>query len=473
MSRRLLFSAVGGATVAASLTASTAVAAPVDTAAEDTWVAKGELVINAKDYASIQAALDAAVPGAAVLVPPGIYNLTQPLSIPDRVTLFGAGRGSKLRVAGNLGAISRHNAVGVHIRDLEIQNTASTTDLDVGLIDLLGGNDCRVDSCHLVGGRYAVNVRDQARTIISNNTIHGQNGKFATAGIFFSSLTGVLQGCSATGNRIYDVTNGLGIFCDVEWVTGNIDAQIQIIGNHVRNVTDNGIRFQTRSETESTTHVQGGYVIADNIVESAGVNGIRINGYRAVVTGNHVVSPVASGIRDGGGGQNTEWTVVRHSTIANNTVINAGSAGIILQNSSYGNTISGNTIANARSYGIYLGENYGGKIGARDTSILGNIIDGFKNDGIKISGGSTSGVKDIVIADNTVRGTSTERDGISIREVKATDIVVTGNRCRGMQFGIYNVAPYTVIVGNNFRGCTNKPVLGTAGAGNQIGFNVT
>lgn len=465
VSRRWLAAGVGAATVGAALPVKPA-------AAEEIYVRKGELVINVNDYASIQAALDKAPPGSTVLIPPGIYKLTASLSVPDRITLQGSGWGSRLEVAADSTVISRENAVGVHIRDLGCRNTATTDQLSTGLIDFNGGNDCHIENCHLIGGRYGVRIVDQERSYVVDNTITGQNGKFATAGVFIASITGRLRGCLVKGNRIYDVTNGMGIFADVEFWDGDINAELQIIGNHVRDVTDNGIRFQTLSETETTTHVQGGYVIADNVVESVGVNGIRINGHHAVVSGNYVISPVGSGIRDGGGGQDTKWTVVRHASIADNIVRDAGSAGIILQNASYGNSITGNTVSNAGSYGIMLGERYGGKVGASDTTITGNLIDGFKNDGIMLTGGVSSGIRDIVVANNVVHGSTAERDGISVRNTAASGLTISGNRCRGMQYGAWISSTTTAVVGNNFAGCVNPPSLGGGGAGNQVGLNI-
>lgn len=168
------------------------------------------------------------------------------------------------------------------------------------------------------------------------------------------------------------MTNGPGILCDVEWIAGNIDAQIQMIGNHVRNVTDNGIRFQTPSETESTPTFKAAMSLL-------------------TISSNPLVSTESVSTAIGLSSPEITWCRRWHRAFAMAAAVRIPS---------------------------------------------GRWCD-------------------------------------TAREVKATDIVVTGNRCRGMQSGIYNVAPHTVIVGNNFRGCTNKPVLGTAATGNQIEFNVT
>jgi Right handed beta helix region len=464
--RGLLLGGVGAATGALMATAT---AAPAAAQPEpDAYVRRGELVVNAADYPSIQAALDAAAAGATVLVPRGTYDLTAPLHIPDRVTLRGDGHASLLRVTSSIAAIAVAGGVGVRIADLSVQNAATTGDTTAGLIVLQDGGDCRVTGCRLVGGRYGVVLRDQVDSLVLDNVIVGQNGRWAPVGVYLSSVAVRLRGCLVRGNVIGDVT-GMGILCEFHH-TGHEQLGLRIAGNHVRNVTDNGIRVQTRAETATTGHVQGGYAIADNTVVGVGGDGIRINGYRATVTGNLVQSATGSGIRDGGGGEGTQWTVVRDAVIAGNTIVDAARGGILLQNGSHHNTINGNVIRNAGSYGILLGEHFGSPDGPSDTSIVGNVVDRYRLDGIKVTGPR---VRDVVVSDNLVHGTATERDGVSLRVPDGSGMVVMGNRCRGMQHGVWVQSTNTVVVGNNLRGCTANPVLGEGHTSNQVGLNLT
>lgn len=93
------------------------------------WNATGDGVTD--DYAAIQTCLTeiaAAGNSGAIYFPPGIYRYSQPLVLPDFITIVGAGRGRTfLNYCGPGDAISIPAFEGVHLQGIKLVRTANAT----------------------------------------------------------------------------------------------------------------------------------------------------------------------------------------------------------------------------------------------------------------------------------------------------------------------------------------------------------
>jgi Pectate lyase superfamily protein len=99
LNRRRLVAGAGAALGTVGLLGMGAAPAGAQT---DPYALKANLPLNAKDYATIQDAINALPSGGgAVYIPRGTYNLSSPLTLPKPTLLFGDGAGTVLRATGN------------------------------------------------------------------------------------------------------------------------------------------------------------------------------------------------------------------------------------------------------------------------------------------------------------------------------------------------------------------------------------
>lgn len=444
-----------------------------------TKVDKGTLVVSVRDYgakgdgiaddtAAITAALSAAGSSTVVFLPAGRYLVSATLTLRSGTQLRGVSAAATTLVAtGNFNAVVTASASSrCAVQDLSIVNTSTSGSTTCACILLNGGTGHSVLRCRVQGGRYGINVNGATNILVHGNEVTGQNGLFATSGIYLTG-TSAPVGCRIDSNAVHGVTSGAGIFANFASADQDVDCQLLILGNSVTDVTDNGIRVQTRAGRQ-----QGNYVVRDNTVSNAAVNGIRVNGYGASVTNNTVRGGTA-GIRDGGGVGGT-W--VERSTISGNHLYGRGlsGAGIQLQVGSRQVRITGNH-AEGWNYGIYVGENAGGTGPTSGHSITGNTCQLNGREGIVLLSCSSS-----ILSGNICRSNgqaSTGRSGILVAAGSAK-VTITGNASFSdppptQAYGFSMTADVTgcLVTGNNWSGNQRAAIYApdTTQAGNIQG----
>lgn len=320
-------------------------------------------------------------------------------------------------------------------------NLYATSGLVVG--GLLPGQGNTVSGTHLNG----VNVIDSAGAVVAGNTVSGtgENGIYIDP-----SPDSIVSGNSVTGG-----TNGIVI-------DDNSDNSI-VRGNTLSGQSINGVLVTGGSDT---------ITVALNTVTGAGETGIRIDGGDGhTVLGNTIDGGVWGILLDGTGEDNSvtlnqigQTTGTSHNsifirdntgdtTVALNTIANAGWDGINLSGGTGFVTVQSNTINNTvGASGIAVLAHSG------DALIDGNTIDGADHLGIYVL--ASDGLS---ITDNTVNDTGREAGwwtaGIHLE--RADDTTVTGNTVTNTNNG-----------GNGIHigGTGNLPAFATTG--NVISGNV-
>ena len=284
------------------------------------------------------------------------------------------------------------------------------------------------------------------------------------------------DGCSVTGNVVYDVPTESGIYgieinaqntsCGDNYTEGGYHGiyvgganRVQIVGNTVRDTGNHGIYNSS-----------GDSLIDGNHVINAGADGIRNNNPYNVLSNNMVDGAAAYGI----------WLGHSYTSCVGNTLNNVASAGIQCNNREHV-TVQGNTIHTVSAGpGIRI-------FNCDYVKVIDNNIDTTSADGIDMDGSSdvdrdthitvngntvrnagASGIDfryidDFTISDNDVSDST--GDGIEIDDSDyglVADNLTTANT----GYGVEEAATCDNILYNGNRSYTN-----TAGSKNLLGTN--
>ncbi len=334
-------------------------------------------------YASIQAAVNAAAAGDTINVAPGTYTETVTVGAgKNNLTLhsttpYGAVVQSP-NVAGIQGLLVVRGALNVTIDGFQIQGPAfgNSHSLEAGILIDSGGSatitNNRIEHIHgqfLSGSQDGVGIAVGAtythtnnvpfqfgRATITNNIIddYQKGGIFVTG---FNSYATIGGANPALGNQITGQVGGTSLLSEFGiQVSDRAGADIE--NNSISNNIYTGPGFSVTGFAAgfgialvSLTPARAGQVIVKNNLLFANDDSIFGSGITlATITGNSTGFPVAD-TRDG-----IELINAIQCTISNNITAPAGNDGIALSGNSFLNTISGNSnlgLANGHD-GIFL-----------------------------------------------------------------------------------------------------------------------
>lgn len=310
------------------------------------------------DQATIQAGINAAVPGDTVLVAPGIY--TENITINKSITLLSSG--------GPVSTIIDPPAVEYYLVSIEADNVI-LNGFTITNPDYTGTADA--------SGILTQNAGRKSNIRITNCIIHDVGSMTRTPVSFgtYGINSGPVDGLEVDHTIIYNIGNAdntaeaVGIFV---WGNDNVDSAINI------NLHDNTI---------------------SNIINPTNDNsGIRIGGFSSdvAISGNTVSPAVKQGIV-------TSPSMIGPTTITHNHVNGATLYGLLLR-SPFAQTVAYNTITN-NGTGIYVSSTssapainfnniYGNTVGLDNESIY--LVDATNNWWGSASGPNTPGGDTII-----------------------------------------------------------------------------
>jgi len=341
--------------------------------------------------------------------------------------------------------------------------------------------EIRSVECSNVGGAGSAST---AGVSIAGKDSSNRTSEVLVADCYIHDLPGTLvcDGIIATltnrtiirNNRL--VTTGRAVFLQ------GVNTGCVIEGNTGSGQTDNGIRLSAASGGTATADLKD-HVIANNSINGAAVDGIRIDGSRVIVSGNTVASCAGRGIKA---------DIAQDCVITGNVVSDCSNEGIFLAKAGLTendgkhsrNSIANNIVRNNNGTGIRI---QGGGFSGTDVA-FGNIVQGnyvygnagggleFEcNDNLQVIGntleentnGASSGDKQGIYVDVDLGVTCDH--GVMIRNNKAWDLRGAGNRqirgCRILVTHASGVLKNVVIEDNDFTNCPTNGIQVPAATG--------
>ncbi|MDQ1247486.1 MAG: hypothetical protein QG597_1856 [Actinomycetota bacterium] len=393
---------------------------------------------NADAWPTLQGALNAALPGTEVAVPPGRFVLSHPLEVPSAVVLAGAGQGSTtLTAAADAGANFRHEfLVGpagggqdgerrTVVRDLTLDGGhAGEADLGVGGVRM--GDGWLVNRVRLANlGYFKVWLHEVDRVSIVNSVFADHGGasggedNIGGGGATGVVITGNTFEESARGNSI-DLVRSTDVLIEGNTMSGTPQQPHNvylegIVGAQVRGnqLAHSSIAVQSNADYETHGAVVNSrdVVIEGNAITDAEAQGISLR-YDAPRLGQP--GTVQSGAV--GGGNSVVGNIVTRSGVAGIVVI-AAAPGLVGE----ADAVSDNTVIDAfadgedswncgygitQAAGIVIGAGHGVHV-QRNTVTDSGV--GSARVGLAIGVRSGRGVKVSVIGAETTRVEGIER----------------------------------------------------------------
>jgi hypothetical protein len=420
------------------------------------------------DTAAIQAALTAAATSSGSVYIPATtnsYKITDALTVPDEVSVFGEGYGSciqlftaerNLLICGNVSTVKNLRLKmpsGFPLSDITLQNAI--------YISAKSGVTVQDNWIELVDAQSGINAYQSRNVIITGNIIYGANWNPATNGaaasaadilIWGSDPTVVLQLSRYTiANNFCFSNSSQGIYVDQLGSNTEIIVQSnQCVTLDPATCVPGGTWLEIASGTLKRRHgIVMGYnantvngpraIIANNICRNTNWTGIYVQtggGGTAtltpgpvLVTGN-LCSKNALDATETSGLTGGIWFSNRNSnTVVTGNVIDemqhVTSGGITYfpgALSTTGPTISNNYVLSSLGYGILL-TGY-----AANTNIVGNtIVDTAINDISHVAVGGQPDVGGLLIEGNTLKRTNFAAESILLNQVDGTVVSTVRN----------------------------------------------
>lgn len=446
--------------------------------------ALGDGVSN--DRAAIQATLDAASAngGGTAFFPNGTYFISSALTLRNRVSLLGAGRGAQISLSSQSQDMFKGSVVG----DLRISSiyfngpgndqTDSGDDggngFNLSQCSQVGISNCwfeRFDDCVIASNCTALEINNNffrkysgaaARLLnvmdsgFAQNQCNGDrrgvgSGQSAVNGVWLSSTgNGYTNNCVIANNEIRNTS----FECILV-----IAHHCAIVGNTCFDALD-GINCQTGSDETQQPTVGGSFnVVVGNVLrQQVGLgSGIRIgnssgqntvSGHDNLISGNQVDTTTGVGM---------DLTLdAFNNVVAHNYLINNSSHGIASGVSANYNQFIGNSIYSARGHGMLIQ-------GGTGNLISNNIIRSSLQNGLRVVGTSNNlHITGNLVFDSDV-STSGSWANIEIAPSGSiTTISLMGNRCfntiagsfanQGIAVGGASTATNVSLIGNDCRG---------------------
>jgi parallel beta-helix repeat protein len=442
----------------------------------------------------ISSAINALVNGGKVFIRAGTYNIDAAITPKvNSIELFGEGTGSILRLANaaNGGVLFLLNLSNWYIHDLTIDgNRANQSQINdknwTGkgaqacdgihsgytnnvIIESCFIHDCRtfginayraantrIHLCHLLNNdANGILLATCANSIVTENTVDGASdiGISSNSGSDDIIANNTVLNCNANTSP-FSINSHFGI--DIEGCEGGSNT-LTVEGNHIENCSNAGIASQPNDPyTNTALSIKNnniyscqdgislwntaGCVVADNTIDSASRNGIRVNASNVTelqVTGNQISNTGQSGI----------YNHSDNATIVRNHILSSSKQGMwpaIYSNKHTKLTIAYNTVEGtlgSGSDGILLDE------GCTYCSLLGNEVASCARDGIRISGTSSTGSSHNTVAQNTI--TNNSNFGVTVLGSASIANEITGNIFRNNRSGqVYDSGTGTIIGSN-------------------------
>lgn len=364
----------------------------------------------------------AAVNGSVELLE-GDYNTVLTLSVAVNVTLKAVGWGAVINfdASGNAITIAGDN---VKLRDFKVVIVAGA-----------GGVGTRPNNVYATG---RTNVEITQLWLVGDQTVGSDGSDDRQIGILFgiNMAYSKIAFCTIEGYE----RNGM----NLEGTVGNEVVHIEVEGNIVYNIDNDGIRL------EYAQHITiSGNTLQDND------NGLYITTSEYnTVTGNTFQGNIANGI----------YLRSDFNTISGNTFQGNGNGHYMTGDY---NTVSGNTFQGNTINGIYLS-------GSNHSTLTGNLCNGNTNHGIYLSNSSDNTVTGNTCSEND-SGTTGTYDGISLDT--ASGNIILGNQCQDNdRWGVFLTGSSdNKIAHNHTEGNTSGSIRinEAASSENTVEFNTT
>ncbi len=379
-------------------------------------------------YATVQAAIDAARSGETVKVGPGTFH--EKLVFKPGIRLVGGGVGvTTISVAGTTDCLDVKDCASGTISGFTFEHTAANPPNDVEYVVWLHGSAVQVRDCLIRNsGSFGLSCEDGDRSVVEDCEIVGSHtvglrAKGAgTQPVFRGNR---VHGGAGTGIVFNDGAAGL-----AENNTSEDNAQFgfsildkgtapALSGNTVRRNKLSGFTYQKEAGGSATNNIvtdntEAGFRIADaGTTPALFHNQVKGNGLSGFI------------ILEGGGGL----------LDTNTSDANSGS-GVMIRSAGCAPTLKNNRLTGNKLNGLYVGD--GAVPTAESNTVTGNVQSGVfiidKNTAPTLRG-------------NQVRDNG--YDGITVRGGAAG--VLEGNVCGGNQqhgIGVYDVGTSPTLVGN-------------------------
>ncbi|MBL8769489.1 MAG: right-handed parallel beta-helix repeat-containing protein [Planctomycetes bacterium] len=286
-----------------------------------------------KDFATIQAALDAAISGNSIRIAAGTYDEVLTVTGKSDVTMFGVGTvvidggtavGATLTIESCDGFTLknvrvRRGDIGVHTKlssGIALLGVRATKCVQTGLF-VASGERARIESCIVEGGLHEAIRSAVEYTTISKCVVPKSGG----GGIV------LLGGLSYCGSNTVSKTGADGITAS--------GGRIVLEKNVVKNAGGRGVFVASASEV----------VVRANKIQGAATTGLACDANGVVVDGNSVVGSGARGI-------DVEGASIK---LVANTIRSSGSEGLFVGSASTDVVVLANKVRQSQAVGFVIG----------------------------------------------------------------------------------------------------------------------
>ncbi len=311
--------------------------------------------------------------GGTVYLMEGTYIIDGAISIPDNVTLTGAGAGTIIKLKNTIGAgainaitnTTTTSGTSVTVSNLTLDgnkaNNASGTEQGIYLNGMGSGTTvqgARLTNLTIKNFRFSgIYLNNTINTTVSNNTIMGNTND---AGIFIDT------------NSTNDIISNNTLLANAKGIDAeNGSTYLTISNNYINGNTTAGIYFTTGAGSAPANSIVTGNTIVNNTT------------YGMFVAGNTAAYNTFSGNSVTAGTNGIRISGARHNTFTGNSIYDTGGAAnndaFFLTSTNQDNIITGNTISDSSA----TTTNYAININAGTSNYIANntLGGGSVNDG--------------------------------------------------------------------------------------------
>ena len=346
------------------------------------------------------------------------YNISSAIVVPDNTTLKGNWSRAK-QLTDNTEIFNVENKVGISITNFDfIGKGTDYIDSDgargAAVYGGVGGGRITVNYNKFTGFTYtSARFKSQANCSFVGNVVVGPDATVVT-----SSSVGRIYGVLFDSGCSFGVISHNIISQGAQGMRLEQSNNLSVSDNVIHNILGQHAVYCGSNMQE--------IVISNNIIFDTRLQGIKVQAQDASGADNENISIIGNTLRNCtdqaifvGSSESPAVQHCRNVTIAGNTVWDAGGQGIYTD-STIGAVISGNTIISSGQSGIVLDE-------VDDVIVIGNLIKTASNSGIRdIAACSNITIKDNIIKDCCVGNVAGDEYGIFINS-NSINFVIDGN----------------------------------------------